>query len=86
MRWDGSFHLLVDARINGQPVRLVVDTGGGSGVLDQAEMTRLGLHPVTRMKTGSYVPDADFKALSVGIGKIGAHKLHVTKVDILQNR
>jgi len=84
MRWDGYGHLLVDAQINGQPVPLLVDTGCGISVLDQAEMNRLGLRPVTREKIGSYIPDDDFNAKVSGVGKIGGHKLHFTKVDMLQ--
>src|SRR5437016_9688201 len=61
----GDYYLTVDAQINNQPVRLLVDTGAGVSLLDQTEVKRLGLQTVKENHTGSLIPDEDMHAVAV---------------------
>ncbi len=81
------FHegLVVEAQINGQTVRVAVDTGSTFSILDQSQVSQLGLTTVKwdRPHTGSLIPE-DAAGIIVGVGKIGAHQLKVTTFKTLQ--
>jgi len=66
--------------INGQSVKLAVDTGAFATVLDDSQVARLGL---TKLKysdpqTGSHLPE-NLQTLMVGAGKIGSETLFVSE-------
>jgi gag-polyprotein putative aspartyl protease len=81
---DSRGHLLLDAQINAKPVRLIVDTGASDTLLDETEMNRLGLRTYKRTTTGTMIPTDDTHHLVIGLGRVGAHKLRVVKIDKLQ--
>ena len=77
--------LTVEAEINGHGVCLLVDTGASFSLLDASELARLSLslvkedHPAP----GTLIP-GDVSGNVVGVGKIGAHTLKVTKVKLVR--
>ena len=77
--------LTVEAKINGQPVRLIVDTGSPFTELDESQFKSLGLSTVKQSTppAGSSIPK-EVGGRVVGMGRIGAHKLRVTTVKSLQ--
>src|SRR5262249_9275943 len=74
-----------DAKINHEPVRLIVDTGSVYSILDEPHLKRLGVvqarqsHP----DVGTLIPE-DLSTKNVGVGKIGVHKLRATKLETLE--
>ncbi len=74
--------LNVEAQVNGESVTLLLDTGAPFEELDDSELKRLGLSVLRydRAATGSYIRQ-DVTGNVLGIGDIGAHKVHATKVD-----
>lgn len=77
--------LNVEAKVNGQPLRLIVDTGAPFTQLDESQLKSLGLSVVmqTTPPAGSLIPE-EAAGQVVGVGKIGAHKLRVTTVKNFQ--
>jgi len=80
-----KYGLTVDAKVNGEASKLLVDTGSVFSVLDNALAKRLGLTAVKHDEAavGSLMPK-EWSARVVGVGKIGAHKMWVTKLKTLQ--
>jgi predicted aspartyl protease len=77
--------LSVEAQVNDQPVRLLVDTGATYSVLDEASAQALGLrHLKTKQApTGSLIPE-EVNSGFVGMGNIGRHKMWVTTLAHFQ--
>ena len=76
----GKYGTTVEVEINGQSVKLAVDTGAFATVLDDSQVARLGL---TKLKysdpqTGSHLPE-NLQTLMVGAGKIGSETLFVSE-------
>ena len=74
---QGTSGFTIDAQINNQPVRLLVDTGAGVSLLDQSELKRLALQPLKGAHTGSLIANeridySDMDATVSGIGDVGA--------------
>ena len=80
-----KYGLTIDAKVNDESVKLLVDTGSVFSVLDNALAKRLGLTAVKHDEAavGSLMPK-EWSARVVGVGKIGAHKMWVTKLKTLQ--
>ncbi len=45
---DGRGHFEVDARVDGRPLRLMIDTGASVIALTASDAARLGIHPAQR--------------------------------------
>ena len=80
-----EYLLGVRAEMNHQAVLLGIDTGAAFEELDDSELTPLGLSIIKseRAPTGSLIPP-DVTANLLGIGAVGRHKMHVTKIDTLR--
>jgi len=80
-----KYGVTVDAKVNDESVKLLVDTGSVFSVLDSALAKRIGLTAVKHDEAavGSLMPK-EWSARVVGVGKIGAHKMWVTKLKTLQ--
>jgi len=80
-----KYGLTIDAKVNGENVKLLVDTGGVFSVLDSALAKRLGLAAVRHEEadTGSLIPK-EWSTKVVGVGKVGAHKMWVTQLKALE--
>ncbi|HTL58254.1 MAG TPA: retroviral-like aspartic protease family protein [Candidatus Limnocylindrales bacterium] len=79
---DARFLLTVETEINGQQVRLALDTGAACDEIDDSQLKRLGLTIIKsdQATTGSLIPQ-DMGAAVLGVGSIGRHGLKVTKVN-----
>ena len=62
-----------DARVNGQPVKLLVDTGAQWSMLDSSQVKRLGLAPVPTQGT-----------ISGALSQIHPTRLSLTKIKTLE--
>ena len=71
------------AQVNGEPVRLMIDTGSFVTVLHESQVSRFGLKPLRQGTTGSFIP-AEMQGGMVGLGSIGKHKLRAVKVASLK--
>jgi predicted aspartyl protease len=60
---------LVSAKLEGQPVTLVLDSGAFFSYLDASEAARLKLKPVTRTEIGTLVPSAGATVISGVAGR-----------------
>ena len=80
-----KYGLTIDAKVNDESVKLLVDTGSVFSMLDSALAKRIGLNAVKHDEAavGSLMPK-EWSARVVGVGKIGAHKMWVTKLKTLQ--
>ena len=80
-----KYGLTVEARVNDETLRLLVDTGSSFSVLDTALAKRLGLGAVKQDEAavGSLIPK-EWSATFVGVGKIGAHQMKVTTLTRLE--
>jgi len=80
-----KYGLTVDAKVNDESVKLLVDTGSTFSILDNALAKRLGLAAVKHdaADVGSLIPK-EWTANAIGFGKIGAHKMWVTKLKALE--
>ena len=69
-----------DAAINSVGTVLLVDTGAPVDLLDDSELSRLGLHLErhTRAPTGSLI-EADASARIIGLNEVGLHEIQVAK-------
>jgi predicted aspartyl protease len=70
----------VEARVNNQPVGLLVDTGCAFSLLDEARARSLGLQPVKHTSTGSMIPE-NVNFGMIGFGPIGRHNMWVTTLN-----
>ena len=83
MRWDERHHLQVDARINGHPANLIVDTGSSATLIAQPVATASGVS-LLPLK----VPvDATADMTPINIGRvqeltIGGFQIHDAEVEI----
>jgi predicted aspartyl protease len=77
--------LTIDAKVNDELLKMIVDTGSDFTVLDSEFAKRLGLSPLKRddPALGSLIKD-DLSAYLVGVGTIGAHKLRVVTLKQLE--
>jgi len=75
----------IDARMNGHPVVLAVDTGATVSVLAESLIKPLNLVLFRQEtpSTGSHIPD-NVTGEVIGVGKIGAHKLRLVTVNLLE--
>ena len=80
-----KYGLTVDAKVNGEASKLLVDTGFTFSSLDSALAKRLGLIAVKHDEpsVGSLIPK-EWSTKMIGIGKVGAHKMWVTKLKALE--
>jgi len=71
-----TYGFTIDAAINNQRVRLLVDTGSRVSMLDES-LIKPWPHQVKWNKpwTATYIPKTDI--LVVGMGEIGVHKLEL---------
>jgi predicted aspartyl protease len=79
-------HLLtVDARIEDQPIRLLVDTGDSVSVLDQSQARRFNLTSVKwdDAAQGSLIRQ-DISGNLLGLGRIGSHRVWLTRLSTFQ--
>jgi hypothetical protein len=74
----------LEALINEQPVLLGVDTGSFTSMLDESLVRPLGLSMIEQRATGTLMEKNDLSTKVVGLGKIGAHNLRMTKLKHLQ--
>ncbi len=81
MKTDRGF--TIEARVNKQPIRLLVDTGAALSTLDESQSQFLGLKPVRAQETGSLIPEKVNFGI-IGFGDISQHKMWVTKLTELQ--
>jgi predicted aspartyl protease len=79
MNWVPS----IEVKLNGHPTRLLVDTGAPWTLLDDAYAKELSLNSVKVAASGTLVPTEMYATL-VGLDSVGAHKVHVVKVNTLQ--
>jgi hypothetical protein len=70
----------VEARVNNQPVGLLVDTGSTLSMIDEARAKSLGLQPVKHASTGSMIPE-NVNVGMIGFGAIGRHNMWVTTLN-----
>jgi aspartyl protease family protein len=84
---DRSGHFLVEGRVNGEPVRFLVDTGATRVALSEADARRAGLHPLAtdfmhRVNTahGSAMT-AEATLRSVEVGPIEVREVPALIVD-----
>jgi len=94
----GGGPMIVDASINGVPLRLVLDTGADRTLISPAALSRAGIDPTTgppahvRGVTGDVtaplvsVPQLDVAGTRVGPLAVIAHALSVENVDGLLGR
>ncbi|MEY2427144.1 MAG: Aspartyl protease [Verrucomicrobiota bacterium] len=82
-QFEPSLHLIVRAQAQGQPARLLIDTGSPFSLLDESQLQRLGLKAVKQVVTGSLIAE-DVSARLSGVNEIGSHKLRVTILDTFQ--
>ena len=77
--------LNIDARLNGEPVRLLLDTGSSLSLLDEAEAKRFSLNSIRhdQPELGTYIRE-DINVRIVGMGSIGAHQGWVATLRSLQ--
>ena len=82
---EAKYGLTVDAKVNGEASKLLVDTGFTFSSLDSALAKRLGLAAVKHdtAEVGSLIPK-EWSTKMIGIGKVGAHKMWVTKLKALE--
>jgi len=80
-----KYGLTVDAKVNGEASKLLVDTGFTFSSLDSALAKRLGLAAVKHDEpsVGSLIPK-EWGTRVIGFGKVGAHKMWVTKLTTLE--
>jgi hypothetical protein len=81
----GTLGLLVEVKVNRQPVQMLVDTGATLSVLHESLLKTLSL-PIVRWErpsTGSAIPE-EITVGIVGSGKIGKQKYRLTRLDTLQ--
>ena len=78
---DLKYGLTVDAKLNGEMSKLLVDTGASFSLVDDGLAKHLGLAAVKQDEPplGSLIRK-EWSANVVGVGKIGAHKMWVTTV------
>jgi len=83
MRFRGL--LSIAAQVNGEPIRLWVDTGAAFSMLDEAAATRLGLTAIkgSAPPTGSLIPE-DLTTSFIGVNRGGKHKVRVTTLNTLE--
>ena len=76
---------LIDAKIKGEDVRLLVDTGATFSMLSDSQVSRLGLRMEQQRQasTGTLIPQ-DLSGRIVGVGQIGMHKFRVTTLNTMQ--
>jgi predicted aspartyl protease len=76
-----KYGLTVDAKVNGETLKLLVDTGATFSALDSALAKRLRLAAVKEdePRVGTLIK-REWRANIVGVGKIGAHKMWVATV------
>jgi len=76
LRRDGDGHFRADVLVNGQPMRMVVDTGASMIVLGEADAQRLGISPLpsaytARAQTANGVIEyAPIRLASVRVGNV----------------
>jgi predicted aspartyl protease len=82
---EETYLLSTVVQINGKPVRLGVDTGAPYDEIDDSEVSPLGLKLLkySQPSTGSLIPN-DLSANVIGMGKIGRHAVHFTRVSTFQ--
>jgi len=80
-----KYGLTVEAKVNDQTLKLIVDTGSTFSLLDTALAKRLGLTAIKHEEAslGSLIKK-EWSANVVGVGKIGAHKMWVTTLKTLE--
>jgi predicted aspartyl protease len=83
MRYD--YCMMVEVKINGEPVPLLVDTGASFSMVDDAVQKRLSLPTAKQDQpaTGTRI-NGEVNGLIVGVGSVGARTLRVVKLDTLQ--
>jgi predicted aspartyl protease len=76
--------LTAEVKINGRPVRFIVDTGASFSMLDESQLKPLGLSTVKQSTshTGSLIPDEE-TGRTAGFGKVSVHNFHVCPVKRL---
>jgi len=77
----GKYGTTVDVEINGQTVKLLVDTGSFATVLDDSQIQRLGLAKLKYADppTGSHLRE-QVQTTVIGIGDIGSETLSVSEL------
>jgi hypothetical protein len=82
---EAARYLTVNATVNNEPVRLLVDTGDGVSVLDQSLAKRLKLSSIKweDPARGSLLRQ-DVSGNLIGFGGIGSHKAWVATLNSLQ--
>jgi hypothetical protein len=71
--------LTAEAKVNNEPVTLMLDTGADFTTIDQAIAKRLNLRTVNQKQPSvGTMMSRDITLRSVGMGEIGAHETHVT--------
>lgn len=77
--------IVASAKVNGQPLRMLVDTGSSVSILDDSQKARLRLNAVRWKEafTGSRIPE-EASALLVGVGDTGTTRLTVAKLETLE--
>lgn len=71
LKADARGHFLVPAKVNGQPVRFLIDSGASHVVLSAADAKRLGLTPKDRDFTDIYrTPGGIIRAAPVTLAEV----------------
>jgi predicted aspartyl protease len=80
-----NYGLTVEAKVNDERFKLLVDTGSTFSMLDEALAKRLGLAAAKHDEawSGSRIKK-ELSANVVGVGKIGAHRMWVTTLKALE--
>ena len=83
--FDLKYGPTVEAKLNDETFKLLIDTGSTFSVLDAALAERLGLTSEKHTKTelGSLIK-RELSTTMVGVGEIGAHKMWVTTLKTLK--
>lgn len=86
IRASRNGHYLLDARVNGTPVRFVVDTGATSIVLRREDAKRAGLHVRDHHFTGrAQTANGSVRVAPVVLRDLRVGRLTVRNVDALVN-
>ena len=83
--FDLKYGPTVEAKVNDETFKLLIDTGSTFSLLDTALAERLGLTSEKHTKTelGSLIK-RELSTTVVGVGEIGAHKMWVTTLKTLE--